>query len=200
MLIKKFENEKEWLSAREGKITGTKLKDITPKQRGSGYRAGFYKLIAEKIAVPPTTELAIDRGKRIEEEAIESFSKETGLKVDTSLVLWQREDNTDIAISPDGFIGEKEAVEVKCLNSENHIQTYLEGEIPSDYICQVYHYFIVNDSLEKLYFVMYDPRVTIDLFYFTVERKQIESEIKEHRGYIDEALKKLEEIERELTF
>jgi hypothetical protein len=47
----------------------------------------------------------MDRGKRLEDEAIERFAKETGKKVNTDLVLWMRDDDENIAVSPDGSIG-----------------------------------------------------------------------------------------------
>ena len=121
MIIKSYDNEQEWLDARAGLITGTRLKDILPKQRGTGYRAGFYEILALRVAVPPTAENPMDRGKRLEEEAMEEFENLTGKKVNKDLVIWFREDEENIAISPDGYIGSKEAVEVKCLSSARHI-------------------------------------------------------------------------------
>src|SRR3990167_5082243 len=98
-----FETREEWLAARRGKITGSRLKDLITK-RGTGRKIGFYELIAEKLGIPADDESAMDRGARLETEAIEQFVKETGKKVDTSLVIWTRDDDENIAISPDGFI------------------------------------------------------------------------------------------------
>jgi len=47
----KFENEEEWLEARKGKITGTRLKDLILK-RSTKPKLGFYEIIAERIAIP----------------------------------------------------------------------------------------------------------------------------------------------------
>src|SRR3990167_2462315 len=140
MKVTKFEDEQSWLDARLGKITGTRLKDLINK-RGGSPKIGFYELIAERICIPATDEGAMDRGKRLEDEAVDRFSKETGKKVNNDLVIWTRDDNENIAISPDGCIGATEAVEVKCLGSARHIEAWLTKEIPNEFEYQVLQYF-----------------------------------------------------------
>lgn len=172
MITQTFATQEAWEEARLCKITGSKLKDVITK-RGSGKKIGFYQLIADRLALPADGEYPMDRGTRLESEAIEMFSKETGKEVNTDLVMWLRDDNENIAISPDGFIGETEAVEVKCLGSARHIEALMTGAIPKDYEDQVIQYFVVNDKLQILYFVFYDPRlVTKQFFYLAVERDQ----------------------------
>lgn len=198
MITKKYGSREEWLDGRRGKITGTRLKDVITL-RGAGKKIGFYELIAERLAIPATDESAMERGQTLEPEAMERFVKETGKQVDTSLVLWTREDNDNIAISPDGFIGETEAVEVKCLSSARHIEAYLTKEVPSDYEFQVLQYFIVNEKLETLYLAFYDPRLTVkDFFYLTVTRDQekVDKYLEEQRKVLAE----VSEIVSELSF
>src|ERR1035441_3847852 len=116
----KFEpNERdEWLYTRRGKITGSRLADIYSKRDAHKKKIGFYELIAEKLGLPPDNdENAMERGSRLEKEAIARFEQENpGVKVDTSLLIWTRDENENIAISPDGVISETEAVEAKCLS------------------------------------------------------------------------------------
>jgi len=200
MKISKFLDENSWLEKRKGLITGTKLKDVLPKQGGKGYRIGFFEILAEKIAIPATQESAMDRGKRLEEEAIEEFEKQTKKKVNKDLVIWHRDDDEDIAISPDGFIEKKEAVEVKCLSSARHIESWITQKIPNEYMTQVIQYFIVNEDLEKLYFVFYDPRMPKPLFWLEVKRKEVKDKAEEYLKLEKEALKKIRELENKLTF
>jgi len=199
MITKKYETKEDWLDGRLGKITGSRLKDIVVK-RGTDEKIGFYEIIAEKIAEPADEENAMQRGVRLEVEAIQMFIEKTGKEVDTSLVIWQREDNENIAISPDGFIGEKEAVEVKCLSSAKHIEAYITEQIPSDYEYQALQYFIVNDTLETLYFVFYDPRMPEKLQLFFLEIKRDEEKVQEYLQYQKDKLEKIENIITELTF
>ena len=195
-----FETREEWLAARRGKITGSRLKDLITK-RGTGRKIGFYELIAEKLGIPADDESAMDRGARLETEAIEQFVKETGKKVDTSLVIWTRDDDENIAISPDGFIGQAVAVEAKCLSSARHIEAWVTKEIPSEYQDQALQYFVVNDKLKTLHFVFYDPRL-IAKPYFTLEmkREDVKEKVEEYLTIEKQMIVDVNEIVNQLTF
>lgn len=184
-----------------GRITGSRLKDIVVK-RGTGKKKGFYELIAERISTIPDGENPMDRGNRLESEAIARFVKETGKEVDTSLVMWQREDDENIAFSPDGQISSEEVIEVKCLSSASHIEAFLTQEVPSEYIMQTRQAFVVNDELRTLHLVFYDPRVLVkDYFVIRVERIGIEEEIVEYLQYQRDTLKEVEDtVKRLLNF
>ena len=200
--VQKFNSEDEWLEGRMGRIMGTRLKDLVVK-RGTKPKKGFYEVIAERVAIPSNGENVMDRGHRLETEAIERFEKETNKTINTDLVIWSRKDNEDIAISPDGFIDGKkitEACEVKCLNSASHIEAYLTKEIPSEYEYQKLQYFIVNDDLQVLYFIFYDPRMPKDFFYFTITRESVKEQIEEYLKLERETLEEIKRIETELTF
>lgn len=201
MKIRTFKDEQSWLEAREGKITGTSAKDVLPKARGEGYRAGFYKLIAARIAVPADGENVMDRGHRLEDEAIDRFSKETGKKVKhTPFTLCERDDEPMISYSPDGMIGVTADVEVKCRNSAAHIEAILTGKIPSEYESQIIQGFVVNEKLKTRYMVFYDPRCPKDLFYLTITRKEMKEKIAEYLDLEREVIKKVLEIENQFTF
>ena len=194
-----YEDRDAWLLARKGKITGSRVKDLIVK-RGTGKKKGFYELIAERIAIPAGDENPMDRGNRLEKEAIVRFEQETGLKVDTSLVLWSRDDEESIAISPDGFIGEYNAVEVKCLSSASHIEAYLTKEIPSEYQDQAIQYFVVNDKLETLYSVFYDPRIPCkDYFVIITTRESLGTKIDEYREYQIGVINEVDQIVNDLV-
>lgn len=204
MKIIKFDHREQWLKARNGKITGTRLKDVVVK-RGTTMKLGYYELIAERLAVDESefdgyvpNETPMDRGTRLQKYAVDRFSKETGKKVNEELVLWVRDDNESIAISPDGTIvgsEDTEAVETKCLSSSRHLEAYLTSAIPDEYEFQKLQYFITNDKLEKLYFVFYDPRIPAkDFFYFTIERKDVQSEVDQYLKYQVDILKNVDEV------
>lgn len=199
MKIHKFDDQESWLAARRGRITGSRLKDIVVK-RGTEKKIGFYELIAERLGIPSDDESAMSRGHRLEAEAIEQFTKETGKKVNTDLVIWSREDNEGIAISPDGVVGKTAAIEVKCLSSARHIEAVLTKKIPKEYEYQVLQYFIVNESLKTLYFVFYDPRLVIKPFFMIeVKRDSLKEDIDEMLAYQSETLLEVEKIVNELS-
>lgn len=201
MLVKEYQSKEEWLVDRKGKIGGSTLSDIVVK-RGTGEKIGFYQIIADRIAQDADDENAMERGTRLEEEAIDRVSSILGKDIDTSLISWAREDNPKITVSPDGFINETEAVEIKCLSTAKHIEAIVTNKIPSEYEFQKLQYFIVNDNLKTLYFALYDPRMPEkhQLKIFEVKREDIEDDIKMYLDYQIEKLAKIEDIITKLTF
>lgn len=210
----KFEDQESWLEFRQGKITGTKLKGITEKQKGNGMKIGYYAMIAERLLKPSTQvpddvfegespeleeEKPMTRGSRLEVESLKAFSEATGKVVDTSLLVWVREDDENIAYSPDGVISEEEAVETKSLSSAKHIEAFLTQQIPDEYKHQSIQPFIVNDKLKTLYFCFYDPRLIVrELFWIVVKREDVGADIetlflreKEVLGMVDFEAKRL---------
>lgn len=207
MKIQKFESREKWMEGRLGKITGTRLDKIVVK-KGTGKKIGFYELIAERLSVTEEdfegyipNETPMDRGTRLQKFAIDRFSKETGKKINEELVMWAREDNDKIAISPDAIIvddngefGGEEAIECKCLASSRHIEAFLNNEIPDEYRMQIIQYFCVNDDLKKMYMVFYDPRIPAkDFFYLTIDRKDVQEEVEQ---YLEYQIKTLQEVDK----
>lgn len=187
------------MKARVGKITGTRLKDIIVL-RGTTPKKGYYELIAERVALPPDNENVMDRGLRLEEEAMKLLSEKIGKEVDTSLVLCESEENPSIAYSPDGLIGKTEGCEIKCLNSASHIEALLTNKIPNEYFFQSLQPFIVNPDLKKLYFCFYDPRIPgHEFFYFEVKREDIAEDVEKYKAEQIRVLKEIDEIVLKLT-
>lgn len=202
MKITKYESEIEWLSARRTKVTGTRLKNLVVL-RGTTEKVGFYELIAERLAIPrPEGENKMERGKSLESEAVELCEKELGVKFNTDLVIWSRDDNDAIAISPDAYSEDlKEAVEVKCLNSADHIKAVIDNEPPDDYKFQFLQYFIVNDILEKLNVVMYDPSLTVKQYIrFEIKREEVQEDVIKYKEYEELKLRQVETIVNQLSF
>lgn len=215
MQVLKFEEGERdlWLFTRRGKITGSKYKNIYSVRRNDHKKIGFWELVAERLGLPPETdETALERGQRLEGDALDRFAEETGKVVDKSLMIWTRDDNESIAISPDGVVSETEAVEAKCLSSARHIEAFMTKEIPDDYWLQALQYFIVNDKLELLHFVFFDPRFalfrdpetqkqnTLDYFVIDVKRTDVAKEVEEHLLYQYQVVKEVNEIVNKLTF
>lgn len=199
MKILQFSNNEDWMLAREGRITGTKVKGLISKRDGSPLK-GFWDLIKDKLAVKGD-ENRIDRGIRLEEEAINRFESETGKKAIYDKVIICRDDDQDIAYSPDALVeGENASIEVKCLDSSVHVQAMFTNKLPKEYEEQSIQPFVVNDELETLYFVFYDPNFVKDFFFFTIKREEIASKIEEQLKLCRDTLQKIREIEQQLTF
>lgn len=185
----------EWHHVRKGKITGTKAKAImgTPRAR----KDAIYEIVSERltVGVPHMDyENPMERGNRLEPDAIAMFELETSKNVERVGFLLH-EDNPFIANSPDGIIGETEAVEVKCFGGKNHVKLWLTDEVPSEYLWQVVQYFIVNEKLKTLYFVGYNPDVAVHpLHIIEVKRKDVQDKIDEAKLEQRLFLKEVEDI------
>lgn len=195
----------EWSAQRRGRITGTKLKRVM------GTPFGQAELIAELIAetgteqskeIKPTLEM--ERGTAEESFALQSFQAKTGKKVEHVGMLISSTHDW-LGVSPDGVIKDgngkiTEVVEVKSPDSKKLILYKMMNMIPemvipsakrnirgvpSDYIWQVVHNFIVNEDLERLHFVVYDERfIQSDTKLYTVIVE---------RGMITDLIEKAEE-------
>ena len=194
----------EWFSLRQGKITGSKLNDIITR-RGSKRKLGFYELMAERLGLQEVSEeTAMDRGSRLEAEARALFEAETSKKVE-EVGFCISENNPNIALSPDGLILNDgkytEAVEIKCLSSSRHLQMYFERELDNAYEAQAMQYFIVNPDLDKLYFVFFDPRITVKpMFIHEINRVEVETQIEFYRDYQEQTLDEINKLIEELAF
>src|SRR3990167_3797707 len=183
MKILNFKNETEWLEARRGRITGSRLEDVLEKKRGTGKKVGFYELIAERISLPGDGENPMDRGHRLEDEALDRFEDATGKNLNRTLMLWLRDEQNKIAVPPDAFVSEEGqeiawAVEAKCLSAAKHIEICLTKEVPSEYDFQVKQYFIVAPSLQKVTLCFYNPLLKVqDFFMVEYTREQVQVEI-----------------------
>ena len=191
----------EWLQLRKGKITGTTLKNImgTPYARGEE----FYQKLAEKLTVGVSDEYEnpMDRGNRLEDDAIALFEFETGMKTER-VGFSEDDDDPTIANSPDRLIGETKAVEVKCPEGKNYLKIWQENKVPKEYWWQVIQYFVLNKKLETLYFVAHNPDIPMHpLHIIEVHRKDIEADIVKAReaqekfiAEVNEALSKIIEL------
>jgi hypothetical protein len=184
------------------------LASMTKLMLAMDKKMGYYQLIADRLTVSEEefegyvpNETPMDRGTRLQARAVEVFEGATGKKVDQSLVMWCRDDNESIAISPDGqVIGEHGALETKCLSSAKHVKAYLEKEIPDEYLFQRLQYFIVNDDLQTLYFAFYDPRMpTIEFFFIEVRREDVQAEIDQYLDIQRKTLAQVDAVVAELT-
>lgn len=172
MKITDFEQgSEEWLNARIGVITGTRLKQVL----GTQSKNLLYELIAECLA--PSTEMgmseAMERGSLYESDARMLYESTTGYDIET-VGLCIHDEYDWLGSSPDGLYKENNkyvgAIEIKCPNTKTHIEYLVEKKIPSEYKAQVLQYFIVNDDLEWLDFVSYDPRIQLPEMQMSIVR------------------------------
>jgi hypothetical protein len=201
MKVKTYQSHEEWLAARSGKVTGSKLKDVITK-RGNTTKIGVYQLVADYLGIQDGSVDGRDRGHEFELEAIKTLSEQTGIDFKTDLVMWESDENPNMAYSPDGYTEDHTiTAEAKCLSSAHHIQIIVEKKILAEHYDQMIQSFIVNEQQDTHYYISYDPRVTAKPFFIIkTERADVEELVEYYRQSELEILDRVKEICEELAF
>jgi putative phage-type endonuclease len=202
----------DWDYIRKGKITGTGAKKLngTPKAR----EEYFYEILAERLTdgVPEGHENPMDRGNRLEPQAREMFEFAYGVTV-SQVAFCESDTNAFIGFSPDGFIANEDGVftkgiEIKCPEGKNYVKAWLKNQVPDEYQDQVVQAFIVNTDMDLLYFICYNPEITIHpLHVIEVTRESLGAQIELSRtkqvSFVNEVNETistlLEQFEGEIT-
>lgn len=104
----------EWLAARRGHITASKMKDFlgmdrTGKKPGKGYKNVVRRLVAEQLGWEESEQTwnekaAIKRGLAFEARAVQLFEQETGIKLKTDIGFVSTDiDGLPFGCSTDGY-------------------------------------------------------------------------------------------------
>ena len=175
----------------------------------------FYEIVADRVARPITPNDYLNRlegqpfsmmarGHILEPEAIAAFEAKTGKKVDSDSVVWVSDYDENAYVSPDGCITDKdgkvrEACEVKCLSSAEVVKVYADQQYPKEYEPQVLKYFMVNDDLEVLHFIVYTDVIPgLELQVFDIKRSDIEDRLTEAKAFEKEILKRVNKLSQQI--
>jgi putative phage-type endonuclease len=180
----------EWFAYRLGKATGSDFKSIVGRKDATErYR---YQLIAERLmGIPEGDENPMGRGTRLEPIARDLFVEKYGKSVHEAGLI-QSDEFKDLAVSPDGFIGEgyEHQLEIKCLAAWKHVKTYVEKTAPEEYYPQAIAAFISNEMLKRFTFCFYHDLMPEHLKMFTIEiaRGDVEADIQNYKQRVAEFL------------
>lgn len=170
---------KEWLQARLGKVTGTRMKDVLKADN----LALIDELISEiecESSEESFQSKDMERGKEQEGLARVIYCQVHDVAINE--VGFCLSDKYDfVALSPDGFTPcRKGAIEIKCPSTKTHIKYIRQGKLPSEYKPQVLTYFIVNEELEWLDFISFDDRFEAKQYFeVRVTREELAQDIEE---------------------
>ena len=220
------QQSQEWLDARRGKVMGSKVKGVRRQSRNGDKRyAQFWEVLAEKLAIAADGEPPIDRGHRVEPDALAAASKILGIPFDADAGMWISDLDDDIGVSPDGAEPVEGdalptyAAEVKSLSSANHLRFVVEDRrarkkpdyepiysVPNEekhyFRDQVLQYFVVNDKLQKVYFILYDDRIILDhlvTWIIEIDRADVAAMIEDNLNMEFEALMQINKLVKELS-
>jgi putative phage-type endonuclease len=149
----------EWWAARRGIPTASRFaKLITPGGKPSSQAKQYLcELIAANYApdediVEPSEWML--RGMALEEEARDYLSFKRGKSIKE--VGFCVTDDGTFGASPDGIIGRKVPLEIKCPKASTHIAYMLNGKVPDGYLPQCHGQLLVTGSSKGI-FMSYHP-------------------------------------------
>lgn len=172
----------EWHALRIGKITSSRVAGIMKSDNLKIVDELIYEKVCPDLAVWDAVDGyvsdAMQWGTDHEAEAVDAYTKQTGIEME-AVGFCTHDVFEYLAMSPDRLTADRTgAVEVKCPSTKTHIRTIRMGGIPNEHKYQVYQYFLVNEKLEWLDFVSYDPRFTPRPLYISrINRSEIEVEL-----------------------
>lgn len=197
----------EWLNDRIAVLSGTRIsKIVTPvkMELAKGFEKTLHDILDEDITGIQdqknfSTE-ATERGNSLEPFARKAYIEHTGINIiETGLCLSDK--NKQHGCSPDGWAEDfTGATEIKCLGSK-HGKVIQENKIPSDHILQVTNYFLVNEKLEWLDYVLYRPEYFYKpLHIIRVTREELQPKIEKVGSAVDLFFSEYEKIKRKVMF
>lgn len=164
----------EWLQARTGRITASRIKDVCAQGRGGAAsttrEAYMGELIAERLTGLPSGDGYINadmqRGMDLEPMARAAYETKTRQMVDeVGLVIHPR--NDWFGASPDGVVGDDGLLEIKCPRTHVHISYLLAGQPPAQYLQQM-GWQAACCERKWVDFVSFDPKMPQELQLFVV--------------------------------
>lgn len=193
----------EWLAARSGRVTASRINDVMAKIKtgeAAARRDYKFELVTEILTGQPTPSIfqndAMKWGTEQEPFARAAYECAVGLLVDqVGLVLHPTIERG--AASPDGLVGKLSLVEIKCPKTATHIGYMMDRGAPRQYQNQMLWQMACTERL-SCDFVSFDPRLPkgIQLFMVTFKRdenriREIESEVTSFLSEVDWIVSKL---------
>lgn len=190
------QGSKEWLELRLGKVTASRITDVLAKGKSGealsreDYR---YELVVQRLTGNPGesfTNAAMEWGTATEPQARIAYEAQADVFVEQvpfvlhPTIEW-------FGCSPDGLIGDKGLLEIKCPNSKTHIKYLNAGKPPAKYVPQMQCQMAVTGR-QWCDFVSFDPRLPGDLQMFVARLDRDEEYIKSMEA---EVVKFLDEVD-----
>ena len=159
-----------------GYISASMAKAVLTKGRGSvlygeTFNAKAKEIGASIVGYDITFDISsiahVQHGLEYEAEAINAYMAYKDAKVH-SMQQWQQHQEYPFGCTPDGLVDDDGMIEVKCPNSNNHLDNIMEGKQIGLYVPQMQFSMLVTGRA-WCDFISYDPRAPEGLKLF-VER------------------------------
>jgi putative phage-type endonuclease len=195
----------EWFAARCGKVTASRVADIIAKTK-TGYSTSrenyLAQLVCERMTGKPAesySNSAMQWG--LEQEIYARGAYEAAKDVLVDEVGFITHPTIAMAgASPDGYVNEFGLVEIKAPHTATHIQTLLDGIVPTKYITQM-QWQMACTQRRWCDFVSFDPRMDegLQLFikqvdYDPIYVAQLEKEVINFLMEVEDKIQKLNKL------
>ena len=149
-----FENEKDWLELRKGRIGGSSIGTILGYNKYQTPYELWKELIGREIPKDISDKPCIIRGKKSEKPLIELYRVLNPDKKITegNQVVFQSEENEMFIANPDGFINDDTILEIKTASIRDWSEW--KEQIPMSYYCQVMWYMWIMKKPKAVLFAM----------------------------------------------
>lgn len=199
-----IQGTEDWLAARCGKITASRLWDLIDKTRAGKPTAKRKNYIAEKtleritgVPVEHYQSTAMRWGTEQEADARTVFEIETGRAV-REVGFINHPSLSMCGASPDGLIRDDSIIEIKCPLSATHLEFVRTGVINPQYYAQMQWTMECTDRAYA-WFVSYDPRcgpaLEIEYKLFKRDEEFLESARKEVIAAEEEIMNQVSELQ-----
>lgn len=197
------QHTQEWWDDRRGKATASRMGDLMRRLKRGGWGADRDNYLREKVAERIT-------GKNRDRKKVASLDHRLELEPDARAAyeFYYECDVTTVGFidhpripnagaSPDGLVGSEGGLEIKCLDSQGHIDLILAGGIDEDYILQC-HFGMACTGRQWWDFVAFCPEMPEEgkLWVQRVERDEakiaeIESAVIEFLAEVDQKVEQV---------
>jgi len=186
----------EWLAARAGKVTASRISDVMAAKTTAAYKNYQAQIVAEILTGQPQesgfTNAAMQWGTEQEKFARAEYEMACDWTVDEiGIVLHPTIERG--AASPDGLVSTNGLVEIKCPKTATHLQTLVDKKQPRQYENQML-WQIACTGREWCDFVSYDPRLPEDLQLFVHRFDRDDKRIEEIEAAVTQFLSEVDEM------
>jgi putative phage-type endonuclease len=197
------QHSSEWFSARLGRVTASRVKDVMARGRGGAASAArqnyMMQLLCERLTgnrEEGFTSSAMQRGTELEPVARSAYEIDKGvMTTETGLILHPRIEG--FGASPDGLVGDRGMLEIKCPNTATHVFTLQSGKHDPQYEWQMFAQVACADR-DWVDFVSFDDRMPEELQYACFRLERDESRIRQMETEVKLFLEELAELEHEM--
>jgi len=209
-IIDCIQGSQEWLDARAGRVTASRIKDILTKVKtgeAAARRDYRLELVCEILTGIPAEQgfvsFEMKRGTELEPAARAAYEFENKISVDqVGMVLHPQSDR--YAASPDGMVNwdgknaPEGLIEIKAPKTATHIGYIEAGVVPADYQPQMLWQMACTGA-QWVDFVSYDPRLPEQLELYIVRFQRDEARVHEIESEVMQFLKEVDAAVSRIT-